>query len=389
MKVVLVVGHSTGGIGTHVGQLSADLRALDHDVRLVTDAATARRFGWDGEAGTLTWWPRDAGSLRRWSRRLRDLAADADVVHAHGIQAGAAVALAGLPGWRDPAGARRPGRLPLVVVSLHNQPPARGLGGRVGEALARVAVRRADLATGASSDLVTLVRRLGARDARLAAVPSPLVPALLAAPAPGPAERAALVADLGLGARPLVLTVSRIAPQKRLDVVVAAAGQLRHRPEICWAVAGDGDPDLRADLVSAAGGGEVVLLGARTDVPALLRAASVLVVSSDWEARALVVQEAMAAGTPVVATDVGGLRDLVGGTGVLVPPGSATALATALDEVLDEVLDEPSEDVPGDPSREPTPTAARARAGRAVAASWADGPETARQWVRWYTSPRP
>ncbi len=372
MRVVLVVGRSTGGIGTHVGQLTADLRALDHDVRIVTDTVTAARFGWD-DAGTLTWWPHDLASIACWPGRLRGLAADADVVHAHGIQAGAAVALA-LPGPLRPR--------TRVVVSLHNQPPGGGPGGRLGQALARLAVRRADLATGASSDLVALARHLGGRRAELAPVPSPLVPALLAVPVPDAGERAARVGDLGLGDRPLVLTVSRIAPQKRLDVLVDAAVLLRHRSDIRWAVVGDGDPVLRATLEAAAAGTDVVLLGARTDVAELLRAATALVVTSDWEARALVVQEAMAAGTPVVATDVGGLRDLLAGSGVLVPPGSPALLASALDGLLDGLPDDLPDDLPDGPIE-------RVRAARVVAASWADGPATARQWVRWYAATDP
>src|SRR5680860_1797340 len=55
----------------------------------------------------------------------------------------------------------------------------------------------------------------------------------------------------------------------------------------------------------------VHFVGARSDAGQWLRAAEVFVLPSEWEARALVVQEAMAAGTPVVATDVGGLHDLV------------------------------------------------------------------------------
>ncbi len=378
MRVVLVVGRSTGGIGTHVGQLAADLRALHHEVCIVTDAATARRFGWDDE-GTLTWWPRDCASAVRWPGRLRRLAAGADVIHAHGIQAGAAVVTV-LPGPPRPR--------TRVVVSLHNLPPGGGPGGWVGRLLARLAVRRADLATGASSDLVALALQLGAREAQLAPVPSPLVPTLLAAPVPGAEERAAGVADLGLGDRPLVLTVSRIAPQKRLDVVVAAAGLLRHRSDVLWAVVGDGDAALRATLESQAT--DVVLLGAQADVTELLRAATVLVVSSDWEARALVVQEAMAAGIPVVATDVGGLRDLLAGTGVLVPPGAPSLLASALDTLLDDLLGEQSDSDPGDDGRAGSSRGAeRARAAREVAASWADGPTTARQWVRWYAATDP
>jgi glycosyltransferase involved in cell wall biosynthesis len=95
----------------------------------------------------------------------------------------------------------------------------------------------------------------------------------------------------------------------------------------------------------------------------------VFVLPSRWEARALVVQEAMAAGTPVVATDVGGLHDLVAGTGLLVIPGDPEAIAKATDRIL------------ADPGlREEL--AAR---GREVARGLPDGRDTASRWLAWYT----
>jgi glycosyltransferase involved in cell wall biosynthesis len=60
------------------------------------------------------------------------------------------------------------------------------------------------------------------------------------------------------------------------------------------------------------------------------------VVPSRWEARALVVQEAMQAGRPVVATRVGGIPDLTGAGALLVPPGDPAALAAAVLAVLDQ-----------------------------------------------------
>jgi glycosyltransferase involved in cell wall biosynthesis len=81
----------------------------------------------------------------------------------------------------------------------------------------------------------------------------------------------------------------------------------------------------------------VLLLGAREDVPALLQLADVVVVPSRWEARALIVQEAMRAGKPIVATTVGGTPDLVGrDSAVLIPPDDPAALAAAVTEVLDD-----------------------------------------------------
>ncbi len=81
----------------------------------------------------------------------------------------------------------------------------------------------------------------------------------------------------------------------------------------------------------------VRFLGPRRDVPALLGAADVVVVPSTWEGQPLIVQEALRAGRPLVATRVGGIADLTGEDGaVLVPPGDPVALAAAVTRILDD-----------------------------------------------------
>jgi glycosyltransferase involved in cell wall biosynthesis len=79
----------------------------------------------------------------------------------------------------------------------------------------------------------------------------------------------------------------------------------------------------------------VHLLGLRSDVPEMLNAADVFVLSSDYEGNPLAVLEAMAAGLPVISTAVGGVPELVeGGCGLLVPPGDAQALSKAMSCML-------------------------------------------------------
>jgi len=82
---------------------------------------------------------------------------------------------------------------------------------------------------------------------------------------------------------------------------------------------------------------DLTLLGERDDIPALLAAADVIAVPSRWEARALIVQEAMAAGRPIVAARVGGIPALTGeDAAILVPPGDERQLAAAVLAVLDD-----------------------------------------------------
>ncbi|HVW80174.1 MAG TPA: glycosyltransferase family 4 protein, partial [Mycobacteriales bacterium] len=78
----------------------------------------------------------------------------------------------------------------------------------------------------------------------------------------------------------------------------------------------------------------VRLLGARSDVGDLLRAADVVALPSVWEARSLVAQEALRTGVPLVTTAVGGVPELVGEAALLVPVGDAAALGDAIDRLL-------------------------------------------------------
>jgi len=84
----------------------------------------------------------------------------------------------------------------------------------------------------------------------------------------------------------------------------------------------------------------VNFLGVRHDVPTLMAACDVFVLSSAWEGFGLVVAEAMACERVVVATDCGGVREVVGEAGLLVPPRDSQALAAALDRALQLPADE-------------------------------------------------
>lgn len=114
-----------------------------------------------------------------------------------------------------------------------------------------------------------------------------------------------------------VLAIGRRVPQKGFDVLVDAL------PDgVTLAIAGEGPwtPDHP----------RVRLLGRREDIPALLADADILAVPSRWEGFGLAAAEGLAAGVPVVASDVDGLREVVGDAGILVPPEDRGALRAAL-----------------------------------------------------------
>lgn len=173
--------------------------------------------------------------------------------------------------------------------------------------------------------------------------------------APGLAAGAQRRAEWGWLAKPMVGTVSRLSPEKGVDDFIAACALVaRERAEARFLVVGDGleraalfAQARRAGLVGAVAAGEhdaadrLRFTGAREDIPALLNAMDVFVLASHTEALPLAVLEAMACGLPIVATDVGGVSEIVahGETGLLVPPHAPARLA---EQVLELVENKPA-----------------------------------------------
>jgi len=163
-------------------------------------------------------------------------------------------------------------------------------------------------------------------------------------PQPTDTTREELLAELGLpeGCR-LVATIGRLWPQKRLKDAIWAADLLKViRDDVHLLVIGDGPHRnrLRRFRDQVVIRDKVHLLGHREDVPRIVSHLDVLWSSSAYEGQSNAILEAMAAGVPVVATDVPGTRDLVlsGQTGYLVPLGDRAALARATQRLLENPL---------------------------------------------------
>ena len=160
--------------------------------------------------------------------------------------------------------------------------------------------------------------------------PAPRVPAL--------PPRDELRARLGFTG-PTVVFAGRLTAQKSLEVALDAVAAVEG---ISLVIAGEG-PELAALEARAAElslDGRVRLVGPqpRERVLELFAAADAAVLPSSWENFPHAVVEALAVGTPAVATDVGGVGEIVrdGDNGLLVPPGDRTALARALERVRDD-----------------------------------------------------
>ena len=337
MKVAFVLGTSTGGTARHVRMLAVGCAARGVAAGVFGPAQTDRDFGFSRLAGGQVSFtpveiadrPRVAHDLRAIRRLRRLLAAwRPDVAHAHGLRAGALTAVA-LAFVRPTVYHRRP----ALVVTVHNAPPAGGATGAVYRVLERIVAARADSVLCVSPDLEERMRAARASRVGRALVPAAGVSAETrrVLPLPGNPDPA----------RPVALAVGRLAAQKGFGTLLeAATGWRALRPEPLLVIAGEGP--LEASLKSQAArlGLDTRFAGHRDDVPALLAAAAMFVLPSTWEGQPLILQEALRAGVPIVATRVGGTPVLTGeDAAVLIPPGDARRLADAVRAVLtDEVL---------------------------------------------------
>jgi glycosyltransferase involved in cell wall biosynthesis len=323
-RIALVLASSTGGVGRHVRSLASGLIAAGHTVTVCGPTATNELFDYRGTGADFVAVEIPANPQARDVRAVaalrRPLAtASADLVHAHGLRAGLVAAAA------------RPNSVPLIVT-WHNAVLARGAKATAYRLVERYVAGAAEVNLAASSDLVDRVRQLGGRDVRLGAVAAPVL-------APAVRSRTEVREELGItGEQPLVISVGRLHPQKRHDLLIAAAARWRKlSPSPLVVIAGSGPSFLPLTNLISAGRAPVMLLGHRTDIADLLGAADVAVVASDWEARQLFAQEAMMAGLPLVATNVGGLPELVGDAAQLIPPGDVDALASTVCGLLTDV----------------------------------------------------
>ena len=280
--------HEHDFAGRFVADTVERLRARGVDIEVLAPG-DFRDFGLahgDGVAANLRRKPWAAplllGSMARAARRS---VATADLVHAHWLSAGVAAAASGRP----------------FVLTLHGSDVALA---RRAPALARPILTRARSVVCVSRSLAEEAAALGASRIEVIAngVELPAAPGREAEPAE-------------------VLYVGRLSPEKGVRELLEATRGLN------LVVAGDGP--LR-DLVPGA------RLVSRGERDRLYGRAAVVVCPSRREGFGLVCAEAMAHGKPVVASAVGGLRDLVvhGETGLLVPPRDPGALRGAIDRLL-------------------------------------------------------
>lgn len=162
---------------------------------------------------------------------------------------------------------------------------------------------------------------------------------------PDEQRREAARAHMGVTSEFVWFASGRITPAKDYPNLLSAFTQVHAlQPNAQLWIAGPAQggsrPNLETFAIEPERQQHIFWLGPRSDIPPLLDAADGFVLSSAWEGMPLALGEAMAMQKPVVATDVGGVKELVGDAGLIVPSKNPTALAQAMLKVMEQSVEQ-------------------------------------------------
>lgn len=333
MKILLVVtGLGMGGAERQVIDLSERLFTKGHEVaiayltgpeRLMPSSEEIKVYsiGITGNPLSLIF------GFFRLLRLIHSLAPD--VIHSHMVHANIISRVA-----------RIFARVPRLICSAHS----RNEGGSLRMLAYRITDGLADVSTNVGVDAVQAFEAAGAvpKGKMLSMVNGIDVEKFI----PDAARRLTVRNTLGFSQKQVViLAVGRFYEAKDYPNLLQAFAILKDEfPNARLCIAGDGPlmNQVKKLAVDLELDGRIDFLGARNDVPDLMRAADIYVLSSAWEGLPLVVGEAMASEKLVVATDCGGVREFLGDAGILAAPKSPAALADGLREALNMPADETS-----------------------------------------------
>jgi glycosyltransferase involved in cell wall biosynthesis len=295
-------GHSVALAAPH-GPRDKDLEVIPHSRMLLADRGRT-------PGGTMSSTVHLASAIHRFIP---------DVVHAQNVKSAVTSRAAATLAGRWPR--------PRVLATFHGVLPAEY------RRAARL-LRTADHVACVSSDLLTRIVAAGLPAGRASLIRN----AIDLAPPLSEERRASIDRELELAGAPTVAIVGRLVPQKAHERFVVAAGVVaKSIPEARFLIVGEGPRRERIErLVQAAGlADRVHFTGRRSDAREIIARAQVLVFSSEWEGLSIAALEALATGTPVVSTDVQGMRELLAsGAGAIVPMDDGSGLGRRIAALL-------------------------------------------------------
>lgn len=322
----VITGLDYGGAETQVVNLAIRLRARGWEVSIVS-MLSPEAYAQELESAQIPLWTlnmhrgvanplallRAAALIRKWRPQI---------VHSHMVHANLFARVVRLAGW-----------FPVQISTAHSTDE----GGRVRELVYRLTDPLCDLTTNVSNAAVERYIRVGAVPKRkIRFMPNGVDAGKFA---PNSVARAKKRGELGLSSQFVWLAVGRFDPVKDHETMIRAFSLADAKfPGISLLLAGQGPLESAAKelALGLTESGRVRFLGVRQDVADLMAAADGYLMSSRWEGMPMVLLEAQSAGLPVVATDVGGNKEVVlnGRTGFLVPPGDAAALAASMEKTM-------------------------------------------------------
>jgi len=327
MRIALACPYSLdtpGGVQSHVLELAAEWRRRGHETLTLAPGRSSevrpgirtfgkpRRFAYGGKTATLAPSPLTYPSIRKTLRSFNP-----DIVHVHEpFVPGPALYAA----WAS----SRP-----LVATFHASAERSPLL-ELAAPLLRPVARKIGLAIAVSETAADFIRKT--------------FPALNLIVVPNGVDTAAFAgsAPENLPAGPRIVWINRLDPQKGFPVMGEAFARLAERhPKAVLLVVGDGADRAAVEGLPTDIRGRIKMLGTvdRARIPRLLAAADVYVSAAcGQESFGIILVEAMAAGAPVVATNIDGYREVVRKDvdGLLVPPGDPAALAGAIDRILSD-----------------------------------------------------
>jgi glycosyltransferase involved in cell wall biosynthesis len=220
-----------------------------------------------------------------------------------------------------------------IVAQYHNQYDDKWPVGSSALLLERQLAQVTDAMVAVSTSVRDhVVQKLGLREDRITVIPNGVTPGKVR-----PIDRQAARRQLGLAPQDLAIgLIGRVCAQKGQEDLVEAALKLRQRlPQAVFLLIGAvEDAALHARIEALIGGEKATdrirFIGHMSDIAPAYTALDLLVAPSRWEGFGLVLVEAMAAGLPILATDVGAIAEVTGGAARLVAAGNPSALADAI-----------------------------------------------------------